>query len=58
MDKEKFNLIHRIVIETAARLQNGRHSTADDWSDIAAELERAVDIAEAEADRLGALENR
>ena len=56
MNKQDFDLLRRIVMETAKNLQDGRHSTAEEWSDIASELERAQQLAVTEANRLGELE--
>lgn len=55
MDNVEWDLLHRIVFDIAKTLQDGRHSTADEWSEIANELDRAQKIAADEAERLARL---
>ncbi len=54
MDKKTWDLLHRLVFDTAKTLQDGRHSTSDDWFIIAEDLQRAARIANDEAERLDA----
>lgn len=54
MEKRDFDLLRRIVLDITSTLQDGRHSNAEEWNDIADELERAQKIATTEANRLGA----
>jgi hypothetical protein len=56
MTKADWELLNRIVIETASRLQTGQHATTEDWSDIAGELFRAFKIAQKEEIRLDDLD--
>ena len=57
MDSNKLDLLARIVLESASRLQNQRDgnnnlATAADWYDLADELIRAADLAHDEGERL------
>jgi hypothetical protein len=57
MDKPSWELLNRIVFDIAKTLQDGKHSTAEEWGEIASELERASMLANDEANRLAELED-
>lgn len=57
MNQNDFDLVRRIVLETASKLQDGNPATAEDWFDIADELTRARDLARGEGTRLDAIEH-
>ena len=52
MDKKTWDLLHRLVFDSAKTLQDGRHSTSDDWYLLAEDLNRAADLAQREGNRL------
>ena len=52
MNANHFKLLRDITLGVAKELQEGRHSNADEWNDIADELQRAVKLARTEAMRL------
>ncbi len=53
MIKLDWQLLNQIVFNVAKTLQDGHPSTFEEWCDIADELERAMKIAQAEANHLG-----
>jgi hypothetical protein len=52
MTKADWDLIRAISMETASTLQDGRHSTSEEWDDIADELQRIIVVARKEANAL------
>ena len=57
MNKPDWILLRTIVFDIAKILQDGKHSTSEQWQDIADELDRAATIAQTEAERLYEQEN-
>lgn len=52
MNKEDWELLRNLVFGVAKTLQEGRHSTSDDWYLIQEDLERAAVLAGDEGDEL------